>query len=197
MKPDARGASWSIRIEASWYTLSRPAEGNAHEIRHIREEQMSDTITAPVALPDGVVLRHPHSPEELGACFPVIVQLRPRLKGVEAWIARVTEMATDGYRVLAAWEGGRVLAIAGYRIMENLIHDRFLYVDDLVTAESERGRGLGAALLSELSAIGAGQHCSGLVLDTAVTNESAQRFYRREGLANTAIRFMKPLERRA
>jgi hypothetical protein len=35
-------------------------------------------------------------------------------------------MAGAGYRVLAAWDGDRVAAIAGYRVMENLIHGRFL-----------------------------------------------------------------------
>jgi len=154
---------------------------------------MPDQMTKPVALPDGIILRHAHGPDELRACFPVIFQLRPRLKDAETWIERASGMATDGYRVLAAWEGNRVLAIAGYRIMENLIHDHFLYVDDLVTDESARGKKLGAALLTELSAIGTDEYCSSLVLDTAVTNESAQRFYKREGLNNRAIRFMKPL----
>ena len=115
---------------------------------------MSDQPKAPVTLPNGIVLRHALSLEELTSCFPVISQLRPRLKGVEEWVERASEMATDGYRVLAAWEGSRVLAVAGYRVMENLIHDHFLYVDDLVTADDERGKGLGAALLTELSAIG-------------------------------------------
>ena len=89
---------------------------------------MPDQITAPVTLPNGIVLRHAHGPEELTACFPVISQLRPpHLKGVEEWVERAPEMATDGYRVLAAWEDDQVLAIAGYRVMENLIHDHFLY----------------------------------------------------------------------
>ena len=87
---------------------------------------MSDQLAAPVILPNGIVLRHAHGPEELTACFPVISQLRPRLKGVEEWVERASEMATEGYRVLAAWEDDRVLAIAGYRVMENLIHDHFL-----------------------------------------------------------------------
>jgi GNAT superfamily N-acetyltransferase len=145
---------------------------------------MSDQITAPVILPNGIVLRHAHGPEELTACFPVISQLRPRLKGVEEWVERASEMATEGYRVLAAWEDARVLAVAGYRVSENLIYDHFLYVDDLVTAEGERGKGLGAALLTELSAI---------ALDTAATNENARRFYKREGLIDAVIGFVKPL----
>lgn len=154
---------------------------------------MSDQLDAPVILPDGIILRHAHGPEELTACFPVISLLRPRLKGAAEWVERASGMAADGYRVLAAWDGNRVVAVAGYRVTENLIYDHFLYVDDLVTAESERGKGLGAALLKELSVIAADEYCRCLVLDTAATNENARRFYKREGLTDAVIGFVKPL----
>jgi ribosomal protein S18 acetylase RimI-like enzyme len=78
--------------------------------------------------------------------------------------------------------------------MENLIHGRFLYVDDLVTADGQRGKRLGAALLKELSTIGVDKNCRRLVLDTAVTNTKARRFYKREGLIDRIVGFMKPLE---
>ena len=159
---------------------------------------MADNRTAPppaeaTSLPAGVTLRHAQTQDELAACFPVIALLRPRLKGAEEWVERASEMAADGYRVLAAWEGDRAVAVAGYRVMENLIYDHFLYVDDLVTAEGERGKGLGAALLTELSAIGVDEYCGRLVLDTAATNLNARRFYKREGLADAVIGFVKPL----
>lgn len=156
---------------------------------------MQDQLTT--MLPDGIVLRHAHGPEDLKACFPVISLLRPSLKSAEDWEERASEMATFGYRVLAAWEGDGVVAVAGYRVMENLIHGHFLYVDDLVTAESERGKGLGAALLTELTAIGVDEYCNRLVLDTAATNENARRFYKREGLLDVVIGFVKPLGKSA
>ncbi len=158
---------------------------------------MSAQLNNLVMLQNGVVLRHAHGPDELKSCFPVISQLRPALKGSEEWVERASEMATEGYRVLAAWEGSRVLAVAGYRIMENLIHDHFLYVDDLITAEGERGKGLGAALLAELSSIARDEYCGRLVLDTAATNVDARRFYKREGLIDAVIGFVKPLEKTA
>jgi len=141
----------------------------------------------------GVTLRHAHGPEKLGACFQVIVALRPLLKDEAEWVGRAMEMALDGYRVLAVWDGDRPVAMAGYRTMDNLIHGHFLYVDDLITAEQQRGKGLGAALLNELSAIGADEGCQRLVLDTAATNTNARRFYKREGLMDLAIGFVKPL----
>jgi len=141
----------------------------------------------------GIELRHADSAEELTSCFPVISVLRPGLKDVSDWIERASDMATAGYRVLAAWEGTRVIAVAGYRIMVNLIHAQFLYVDDLVTLPDQRGRGLGAALLTELSAIGLDKGCQRLVLDTAAANTDARRFYKREGLIDAVVGFVKPL----
>jgi len=141
------------------------------------------------------VLRHARGQDDLAACFPVISQLRPKLKDAAEWVERASGMATYGYRVLAAWEDDRVVALAGYRMMENLIHGHFLYVDDLVTSAEQRGRGLGAALLQELSLVGVDEYCHRLVLDTAAANANARRFYKREGLIDSVIGFVKPLNR--
>jgi ribosomal protein S18 acetylase RimI-like enzyme len=143
--------------------------------------------------PSGTTLRQAEGAEDFIACFPVISVLRPGLSGVTEWVDYATGMASKGYRVLAAWEGEKVLAVAGYRMMDNLIHGHFLYVDDLVTAEDQRGKGLGAALLKELSAIAASDGCQRLVLDTAAANTNARRFYSREGLMDVVVGFVKPL----
>jgi ribosomal protein S18 acetylase RimI-like enzyme len=148
----------------------------------------------PSAAPLVVELRHAATREAVAACFPVIVELRPLLKDAAEWCDRAMAMRDAGYRVLAAWRGDRALALAGYRVSENLIYGRFLYVDDLVSATDHRGKGLGARLLQELSAIGSREGCRRLVLDTAAANTSARRFYTREGLHDLAVGFIKPLE---
>jgi len=153
---------------------------------------MTEQAATPAETRDPVI-RHASSHEELVACFPVVSELRPYLQDAEEWCERVSAMTPAGYRVLAAWDGDRVLAVAGYRVMENLIHRRFLYVDDLVSATGERGKGLGAALLRELSTVARGEHCWRLVLDTAATNANARRFYAREGLRDAVVGFIKPI----
>lgn len=145
------------------------------------------------SLPPGIILRHVHGEDELTACFPVVSQLRPELADAAEWIERASGMATEGYRILAAWEGNQVLALAGYRRMENLIHGSFLYVDDLVTSEGERGKGLGTALLRELACIGVDEYCRRLVFDIAATNTDPRHFYEREGLIREVIGFEKSL----
>ena len=115
----------------------------------------------------------------------VMRQLRPGLRDAEALLAAMATQRPQGYRLLAAWHDGRAVALAGYRLQDNLIHGHFLYVDDLVTCETARGQGLGERLLSELREIGRSAACNRLLLDTALSNSLAQRFYFRSGLLAT------------
>lgn len=140
-----------------------------------------------------VVLHHAESAAEIVACYPVMRLLRPHLAAADELVARVARQREADYRVLAAWRGDAPLALAGYRFEENLIHGRFVYVDDLVTAEDERGGGLGARLLDAVADIGRAAGCARLVLDTALDNVLAHRFYYRQGLLARALRFSRPI----
>jgi GNAT superfamily N-acetyltransferase len=140
-----------------------------------------------------IALRHTETDAEVAACFPVITLLRPHLTGADEFVARVAGQRKAGYRILAAWREGNPIALAGYRTEENLIHGRFIYVDDLVTAERERSTGLGALLLGAVAAEGRKLDCEKLVLDTALDNIQAHRFYHREGLRSRALRFSRPI----
>jgi GNAT superfamily N-acetyltransferase len=140
-----------------------------------------------------IELRPVETDREVGACFPVMVLLRPHLADADELVARVARQRGDGYRLLAAWRGGKPVALAGWRITENLVHGRFLYVDDLVAGEEERRRGLGARLLDAVAAEGRRAGCRRLVLDTAIDNFLGHRFYYRQGLLARALRFSREL----
>jgi ribosomal protein S18 acetylase RimI-like enzyme len=134
---------------------------------------------------------------EIGACYELMRQLRPHLASVDEFIARWRRQSADGYRILALWAeqgpntGPR--ALAGYRITENLVHGKFLYVDDLVSDKTERSRGHGARLVDRLKEEGRALGCKKLVLDTGLDNALAHRFYYRQGLLASALRFNIPL----
>ena len=116
--------------------------------------------------------------------------------------ARIATNAFDVFqRQLLAEPAGHSLAgtpvaLAGYRFEENLIHGKFVYVDDLVTAADERRGGLGARLLDAVAMIGRDAGRGRLVLDTALDNVLAHRFYYRQGMLARALRFSRPLEPR-
>jgi GNAT superfamily N-acetyltransferase len=140
-----------------------------------------------------IALRHIESDSEVAACFAIMRELRSHLSSAEELAERVRRQREGGYRLLAAWRSNIVVALAGYRVQENLIHGRFLYVDDLVTTARERGAGHGARLLNAAAEEGRRLGCVRLVLDTALDNVLAHRFYYRQGMLARAVRFSRPI----
>src|SRR4051812_7619829 len=86
---------------------------------------------------------------QLRRCYPVIAQLRPHLDEA-GFIARVRRQQKRGYRLAFLADRNGVKAVAGYRFAESLSWGKFMYVDDLVTAEAFRSRGFGQKLLAWL-----------------------------------------------
>lgn len=133
------------------------------------------------------------TPEGVAACFELMHELRPHLASAQELVQRWQSQAGEGYRMVAAYSDGAPAALAGYRVQHNLVHGRFLYVDDLVTQGRRRSTGLGAVLMDWLKAEGRVLGCARLVLDTPMSNALGHRFYFRNGLLASALRFNQPL----
>ena len=130
---------------------------------------------------------------DVRACFPVMATLRTDRTDEDAFLARVRLQERTGYRLAYVAEAGRVVAVAGFRIGENLAWERFLYVDDLVTLPAARSRGHGKALLDWLAGYGRSQGCGQLHLDSGTQRTEAHRFYEREGFSASSLHFRRDL----
>ena len=122
------------------------------------------------------------SDEQISRCFPVMQQLRPHVPEA-AFVSKVKEQQRGGYVLAYLEEGGQVFSVAGYRLIENLVSDKVLYVDDLVTLEEHRSRGYGKSIFDWLVQRARQEGCSYLELDSGVQRFHAHRFY----LANRMI----------
>lgn len=131
--------------------------------------------------------------EDVRALFELMVQLRPQLHSADAFVEYWQRQAGSGYCLVAVHEGATVQAMASYRLQENLVHGRFLYVEDLVTDAGVRGRGHGERLMAWLREQARSSGCARLVLDTGLDNVLAHRFYYRCGLLAGALRFNAPV----
>jgi GNAT superfamily N-acetyltransferase len=136
-----------------------------------------------------LTVRNAEADHEVSACFAVMRQLRPHLASAEEFVERVARQRAAGYRLLAAWRDAAPVGLAGYRLQENLIHGRFVYIDDLVVAQSERRGRIGAELLEAVAAEARALGCERLTLDTAIDNLLGQRFYFRNGMLPTGLHF--------
>lgn len=130
---------------------------------------------------------------ELQACYGVMRQLRPHLREDE-FVQRIREQQQAGYRLAYIEEGGRPVAVAGFRVGLNLAWGRFLYVDDLVTDEAHRSQGYGAAMLRWLFAQAKALGCQQVHLDSGVQRKDAHRFYQREGMRLASYHFSVVIE---
>jgi len=68
-------------------------------------------------------------------------QLRPMLP--DDYIARMREVFANGARLLIAVKGEQVVGLALWRLIENTYEGLRLHVDDLVTEETQRSKGIG------------------------------------------------------
>ncbi len=126
------------------------------------------------------------------ACFPVMLHLRD-LRDASSFLHRVRDQERSGYRLAALRDGGELLAVAGFRLGENLAWGKHLYIDDLVTLPDARSKGYGTALLAWLSEFAESQGAQQLHLDSGTERVDAHRFYQREGLEISGFHFKRVL----
>jgi GNAT superfamily N-acetyltransferase len=132
------------------------------------------------------------SDADILSCFPVYRQLRPSLVQ-EQFVATVHRMHATGFQMAMRTFEDRVVAVAGFRVMENFHTGRVLYVDDLVTDEVARSAGHGKALLHWLIGYAKDHRCLAFELDSGTHRHGAHKFYLREGMHISDFHFTLPL----
>lgn len=139
-------------------------------------------------------IKHVEHLTDLEESFFVMRELRPHLKDRAAYVAQIQHQRTQGYRLLAAWSNGVIVGLAGYRLLDNLLYGRFVYVDDLVVTASLHRCGFGELLLKAAREQAVALQCKHFVLDTGLHMALAQRFYFRQGLLAQGMHFVQPLK---
>jgi GNAT superfamily N-acetyltransferase len=145
---------------------------------------------------DEADLRYADDVDDAARCYELMRQLRPHLASQSEFLERWCRQTEEGYRLLVLSQNDEPVALAGFRVQDNLVHGRHLYVDDLVTDEAARSSGCGRILMDRLKDEGRRLGVGKLILDTPLTNVLGHRFYYREGLLATSLRFAVPLAER-
>lgn len=140
-----------------------------------------------------ISIAHAETDDQIAATFDVMQQLRPHLERSQYVSLIRSLMASDGLKLLALSEEGKVRAVASYRVMNMLYCGSLIYIDDLVSDERARSRGYGAQLISRIKEEGRAIGCSEVQLISRVTREDAHRFYFREGFGIECFHFRTKL----
>ena len=130
---------------------------------------------------------------DIQSTFPIMQQLRPYLADVKSYLDLIHLLQkTQKYTLVGLFdEDKKCVAAAGFRIKRSLFSrgEPELYVDDLVTDHAHRSSGLGKKLLDFLKAEAQRLGCKSIALDSGVQRVEAHRFYKREGMEATGLRF--------
>jgi len=127
---------------------------------------------------------------EIVACYAVMRELRPHI-AEDQFLVRVRRQENTGYRLVFLQQPEGIVAVAGFRVGENLAWGRFLYIDDLVTLSTHRSKGFGTSLLSWLREFAVHEGCVQMHLDSGVQRKDAHRFYEREGMSMASFHFVE------
>ncbi len=142
---------------------------------------------------DAVVIEE-IGPDRTAETWPIMRQLRPHLTET-TYVGMVERMReTEGFRLAAVVQGGRICAVAGFRRLEMLYCGAILSIDDLVSDEAQRSSGHGKRLLDWLKAEARATGCGQLHLDSRLSRTDAHRFYAREGFETLGFHFVAHLE---
>jgi GNAT superfamily N-acetyltransferase len=96
-------------------------------------------------------------------------------------------MQNEKYYIAGIMDDDRCVAFAGYRNMTSLHTGNIIYIDDLCTLESYRGKGLGSQLLKYVKALAISNNKDAVVLDTDFNNNTAQSVYLNSGFKLAAL----------
>lgn len=132
------------------------------------------------------------APDWLAKAERVHRQLRTALPADYA--GKMKRVFAGGARMCVATDGEAVRGIAVYRIVENTFEGLHLYVDDLVTDERERSKGIGRTLMEHMQKLARAAGCEAYTLDSGTQRQQAHKFYFREGMVVTSFHFRKPLK---
>jgi len=114
---------------------------------------------------------------DLMNAFALMAMLRDRIRE-DSFISEIRRQQRDGYELIGGFDGDRLVTLAGIRRSHTLSRGEHLFVDDLVTDESVRGKGYGTQTIAWLVDRARGEGVPRIYLDSRNT---ARGFYERVG----------------
>jgi GNAT superfamily N-acetyltransferase len=132
-------------------------------------------------------------PDDAGALARLLTQLGYP-SDADAVDERLERLQVVGDRVLVAEVEGDVVGLAHLQVTPAIERDRpTAKLGVLVVDETQRGRGIGRALVAAVEAEARLRGCELLFLTTAERRDDAHAFYERVGLEQTGRRYSRTL----
>ena len=141
-----------------------------------------------------MLIREAKEKQDFLSCFSVIKKLRPNLHQ-SAFYKQISVQSKQGYRIIYIQDKKKVVAMAGFRSMQNLAWGKFIYIDDLITLDKYRSKGYGQKLFEWILKHAIKNEFDQLHLDSGVIRYGAHRFYLRNKMIISSHHFALDLKK--
>ncbi|MBD0332618.1 MAG: GNAT family N-acetyltransferase [Chitinophagaceae bacterium] len=126
--------------------------------------------------------------EDFLNCWPVVKELRPHLSP-EQYVEMVLQMLDETYQIVFIEEDGNAVSFCGFRYTTMFHRGKCIYIDDLCTLPSARGKGYAATLLNYVIEKAKAEEVQSVHLDSGHQRFDAHRLYLNRGFNITAHHF--------
>ncbi|WP_301922671.1 GNAT family N-acetyltransferase [Ferruginibacter sp.] len=133
------------------------------------------------------------SEKDILNCWDVLYALRPHLLQNE-FVPIIKELMTEGYQLAFIEEDGKAVAAIGFRYLQYLYNGKHIYIDDLSTLPTVRGKGYGGKLLDYVAAIAKEKGYKIVTLDSGYLRTDAHRLYLNKKFTMVAHHFSKNIK---
>jgi GNAT superfamily N-acetyltransferase len=133
--------------------------------------------------------------EQLLKCRKTILELRPHILEKE-YLEKAKLLLSEGAKMIYVEEGTDAPAVSVFRVNYYFYRGKNLYIDDLATQATQRGKGYGGALLDFIVAYAKENGCENIHLDSGYQKEryDAHRLYLNKGFNLTSHHFTLDLK---
>ena len=143
------------------------------------------------------MIRQPQTDDEREKAYDLICQLHAALSypiiDRDEYERRLVEAIEGGYKQYLYFKEEEVVGLIGFRILNDLLRPRRLFVDDLIIERHYRKQGIGTELLDFAFEIAAKEKCRRVDLEAALTNETGIMAYEHYGMIKSAYLMKKLL----
>lgn len=136
--------------------------------------------TIQLALSDEAVLR----------CKNILTSIYPHVpQEDETFLFSIRKLQVEGYTLAYIEKEGKAASLVGFRVGENLAWGKYIFIDELATAQEHRHKGLASALIDWLVDYGKTKKCSKIFLDFVQLDEKARQWAADKGFQPYSTRY--------
>lgn len=131
--------------------------------------------------------------DEMMQAYSLVNQMYDKITREEFSLSLDEMISRSDYKIVAAFDGEKLMGISGYWIARMLYCGRYLQASNLVVDKEARKSGVGKKLLNYLEEKARHEGCNKFVLDSYVLNTRSHTLFFREGFYIRGFHFMKDL----